>query len=712
MSDPAVSGRPVASPGAQYFVRIGWLLRLGILVLLGAAVLAIYSRTAHDKRILLQTYQETAAERTLIDARHVQDVLQQIYQSLRVIAGMPGVRAIDRHADNLSAADRGTIQRIYDNLFNAIALTEIYVVPRELNPTRTDPVTHQLEAPDISFDSNVAGAPDDTGVTHYPEVETFEYAQMQHDLIPWMAAHYPRASSIKGLAMPIISGPEIITCDNTEYDRTRRDADRKGIVLAVPFYGPDGLFKGLITAIVRTNVLRGLLPGNDTALVNPRADFVVASTHPGQVVASHASVIRGVADPHLLFSRAVHIDLPDPRSGWTYWVGYPDSAFYGSEAYRDLRSFTWSAFAVVTLIAAIAWLLLALADRRFVRPAAAICAVITEIAQGNLEIAVPCTERRDLIGAIARSLIVFRDNMREARRLAAATAADNETRAARARRMEQSIAAFDTVIGRMSQALEADAGRMKETADQLGRSADRAVGQSDMAAAKARAAVADAQAVAAAAEQLAGSVREIGGHASRSQQIAATALRDSAQADEMVKRLEESARGIGEIVAHIDVISGQTRLLALNATIEAAKAGSAGAGFTVVASEVKTLAAHAAQATEAIRGQVAGIQDLTRQSVTAIAGVTAVIREMSELGLAISQAIDEQSATTQEIARAVTGSAAAADLVSGTIDSAREDATATGGAAREILAAATDLSTRSGQLSAEVVRFLADARAA
>src|SRR5262249_8799086 len=152
---------------------------------------------------------------------------------------------------------------------------------------------------------------------------------------------------------------------------------------------------------------------------------------------------------------------------------------------------------------------------------------------------------------------------------------------------------------------------------------------------------------------LSSSVAEITRQVAQSAKIAGQAVTDAKRTDETVQMLAAGAQKIGEVVTLIQQIANQTNLLALNATIEAARPGEAGKGFAVVASEVKSLANQTAKATEEISAQVEQIRGATDQAVAAIRGIGGVIDEINQIAAAISAAVEQQGATTQEIARNV-----------------------------------------------------------
>jgi methyl-accepting chemotaxis protein len=180
----------------------------------------------------------------------------------------------------------------------------------------------------------------------------------------------------------------------------------------------------------------------------------------------------------------------------------------------------------------------------------------------------------------------------------------------------------------------------------------------------------------------------------------------------MIHGLSSAAEKIGNIIQLIQAIASQTNLLALNATIEAARAGDAGKGFAIVASEVKNLASQTAQATEQIASQIATIQSATGETVAAITKFGSTVKEMADIATAIASAVEEQGAATGEIARNVEQAASGTAAVTQEMGDVRAVAGETDASAEAALAAAAALQQQAVSLKGNVQDFLRTIRAA
>jgi methyl-accepting chemotaxis protein len=214
------------------------------------------------------------------------------------------------------------------------------------------------------------------------------------------------------------------------------------------------------------------------------------------------------------------------------------------------------------------------------------------------------------------------------------------------------------------------------------------------------------QTVATSAEEMTASIREIAKSANEAAQVATSAVKVAEMTNATVGKLGESSAEIGKVIKVITSIAQQTNLLALNATIEAARAGEAGKGFAVVANEVKELAKQTAHATEDISQKIEAIQADTRGAVASIAQISGIIGQINDIQSTIASSVEEQTATTNEIARNVAQAAEGSGEIARNITGVATAARQTASGATETQSAAADLA----RMATELQQLVATAR--
>ncbi|MFL5091514.1 MAG: methyl-accepting chemotaxis protein [Xanthobacteraceae bacterium] len=321
------------------------------------------------------------------------------------------------------------------------------------------------------------------------------------------------------------------------------------------------------------------------------------------------------------------------------------------ELQERLYWFMWLLTGLAVVAVALAVVGTVIIRRAVARPLTEITRVTEAVAGGTSTVSIPYGERHDEIGALARSIAVFQETMQRNVELNRVVSEEGMARGRRQEEVAAEIARFGNDIETTVTDLVTSAERMLGASANLADAADGASNRTAGAAMASGEASANVRDIASAAEELAASVEEINRQVAQSSTIAGKAVGEAERTNVEIKALDDAAKRIGDVVKLITAIAEQTNLLALNATIEAARAGEAGRGFAVVASEVKALAGQTAKATDEISTHISGMQEATVRSVDAIAGIQRTIREVGEITETIAAAVTEQGAATQEIAR-------------------------------------------------------------
>ena len=260
-------------------------------------------------------------------------------------------------------------------------------------------------------------------------------------------------------------------------------------------------------------------------------------------------------------------------------------------------------------------------------------------------------------------------------------------------------------IGHTAQTLAGAAEELTLVSHQMGGNAEAASTKATLASATADQVSANVEAVASSTEEMGASIREIAQNAAEAAKVVASAVVMAQNANAIVRKLGESSAGIGNIIKVITSIAEQTHLLALNATIEAARAGEAGKGFAVVANEVKELAKETAKATEEIGRKIEAIQLDTGGAVEAIGGISAIINQINDIQITIASAVEEQTATTNEISRSVTEAARGSTAIAQNITNVAQAAQSTLSSANEVHNASSEMARMAADLQQLLDRF-------
>jgi methyl-accepting chemotaxis protein len=262
-----------------------------------------------------------------------------------------------------------------------------------------------------------------------------------------------------------------------------------------------------------------------------------------------------------------------------------------------------------------------------------------------------------------------------------------------------------TLVSDSSTRLAVASQQLNGAAEGMRQNAEIAAGQADEVVSSAGAVASSVDTVATGSTQMESAIREIAHNATEAARVAGQAVDVAENTTKTVGKLGDSSQEIATVIKLINGIAEQTNLLALNATIEAARAGEAGKGFAVVASEVKELAQETARATEDISQRVEAIQADTAGAVDAISQISAVIGEINNFQATIAAAVEEQTATTNEMNRNVAEAAHGTQGIAAAISGLAAGTQETNQRVADAQRAAGELARMSGELQEAVARF-------
>ncbi len=260
-------------------------------------------------------------------------------------------------------------------------------------------------------------------------------------------------------------------------------------------------------------------------------------------------------------------------------------------------------------------------------------------------------------------------------------------------------------LSETAQQLGAAAAELTATATQMSGNAERSTSVANSTASASEEVSQGVRTVATNTEEMSAAIKEIARNASEASSTSASTLRQAQATNVTIAKLGESSQEIGNVIKVISSIAQQTNLLALNATIEAARAGDAGRGFAVVANEVKELAKQTAKATEDITNKITGIQRDSRSSVDAVTTIGQTIEKLNGIASAIAASVEEQSATTNEVARVIQDSAKGVLNIAENVKIVSTAARETFTGSNQVLSAARSLSELASRLEGLVKRI-------
>jgi signal transduction histidine kinase len=334
---------------------------MGYLAILMAGLLLCLGVRFEANRQYLTTWQHYLESQQMVSKdynKRVKVFFAALNDNLTTLSFLPNVRKIDRHGFNLGADGRETIQQVYNNLAKNVGVTKIYIVPLSFDAGKIDLETGSPEEPILALDkilvsSKISGSDFASVVPAPPRaIRLAEYVQFEKQL-QFFKINYPKIHNVETSDVPMTSGPEILTSDNTNTIKPRVDNERAGLVFSVPFYDQDGKLAGSVAAVILSSVLRNITDSDNYSLISPLAEYISVPFPRNVNIRLMMHAADYVPSPATIFSETVVVDTNDVRGKWQLHMKYPLGEYYSGAQFWTKRYFeygSYSALGVLSLL--------------------------------------------------------------------------------------------------------------------------------------------------------------------------------------------------------------------------------------------------------------------------------------------------------------------------------------------------------------------------
>ncbi len=491
------------------------------------------------------------------------------------------------------------------------------------------------------------------------------------------------------------------------------------IVIDGEFYGVIGMdiplkeFSSYFNGIKTWGDGRVFVLSGDTKFVShPNLDYIGEDALPkmsrfktfesildkGQSVITQA--YSGIFKDEAYFS-FTPIILGENEEKWTVVLQIPEKNLFAAanSASRTLLIICAVIFFLFTILASTI-------ATSITKPIVSLNQVIAKLDEGDTNIEIPYTNRKDELGDIANAIETFKQNQIHQDNLEANERLRQQKESAEANRIRSLTQQYEIDNKDILEQVVCSANDLEKTAISMSDTAKNTNDQSYAVSIAIKEASDNIQSVATSTEELSASISEILRQIQNQNKITKNATENAQLSQDAVNRLLSSSDTIASVLSLITDIANQTNLLALNANIEAARAGDAGKGFSVVANEVKTLANQTSEATEEISRHIKTMQLATSETAESVTNIAEVISDINNVSASIYAAMGQQSSATQEISSNIQQASIAVQDVTTNIALVSASAEQTGVASSTVLDASKILNEKNKEMEQTASRFL------